>query len=195
MARFPYVIERGEKGEERAYDIYSRLLKDRIVFISGEFNEDLADSVVGQLLFLESDDRESDIYMYINSPGGALNSMYAIYDTMNYISPDIVTVGFGTVMSAGSFILAAGTPGKRHALPNTNIMIHELSTGTEGKIGDIQNYLKHVDRRYETMANHYAQFTGQPVEKIKEDMRKDYFMSPEEAKEYGLIDTVQERRS
>lgn len=193
MARFPYVIERVDGGE-RAYDVYSRLLKDRIIFISGEFDDDLADSVVGQLLFLESDDRESDIYMYINSPGGVMTSMYAIFDTMNYISPDIVTVGIGTVASAGSFILAAGTPGKRHALPNTEVMIHELSSGYGGKAHDVRVHYKHMERMYEKMIKHYAEFTGQKISKIKKDMEKDFYMSAEEAKEYGLIDTVQEKR-
>jgi len=195
MARFPYVVEKGEKGEERAYDIYSRLLKDRIIFISGKFDTDLADSVVGQLLFLESDDRTKDIYMYINSPGGEISAMYAIYDTMQYINPDIVTVGFGTVASAGSFILAAGAKGKRYALPNTNIMIHELSGGVSGKAGDIRVHYKHVERLYEKMAKHYSQLTGQDIETIKKDMERDYYMSAAEAKEYGLIDSVQENRN
>lgn len=195
MARFPYVIEKGEKGEERAYDIYSRLLKDRIIFISGKFDTDLADSVVGQLLFLESDDRDKDIYMYINSPGGEINAMYAIYDTMTYINPDIVTVGFGSVASAGSFILAAGTKGKRYALPNTEIMIHELSGGYGGKAGDIRVHYKHVERLYEKMAVHYSQLTGQDLETVKKDMERDFYMTAEEAKDYGLIDSVQENRN
>jgi ATP-dependent Clp protease protease subunit len=154
----------------------------------------MADSVVGQLLFLESDDKEKDIFMYINSPGGLINAMYGIYDTMTYINPDIVTVGYGMVMSAGSFILAAGTKGKRHVLPNTNIMIHELSTGTEGKFGDIANYLEHVQRRYEKMAEHYSKFTGQTLKKVKADMQRDFYMTAEEALEYGLVDSIQETR-
>jgi len=191
----PYVIEKGPKDQERVYDLYSRLLKDRIVFIKGLFHQDMADAVVAQLLFLESADPDEDIRMYVNSPGGELNSMYAIFDTMQYIKCDIVTVGMGQCCSAASFILAAGTKGKRFALPNTNIMIHELSTGAEGKANQIRNYVKHMETRYEHMAKHYVGFTGQRLNKIKKDMEIDYFMSAEEAKEYGLIDEVHENRS
>jgi len=194
MAGIPYVIEKDEKGGERAYDLYSRLLKDRIIFISGIFNTGLADSVVAQLLFLESDDREKDIYMYINSPGGEINAMYAIYDTMQYVSPDIVTVGFGQVASAGSFILASGSKGKRHALPNTEVMIHELSSGYTGKAGDLRVHYKHLDRLYEKMAKQYAKITGKDIETIKIDMERDFYMTSKEAVEYGLIDSVQESR-
>lgn len=192
MAGIPYVIEKDEKGGERAYDLYSRLLRDRIIFVSGEFNQQMADSVVAQLLFLESDDREKDVFMYINSQGGHITDMYAIYDTMRYISPDIVTVGFGQVMSAGSFILAAGTEGKRNALPNTEIMIHELSGGFQGKAGDMRNQHKHTEKLYEKMANQYSEVTGKDIETIKADMERDHFMTAEEAKKYGLIDSVQE---
>jgi ATP-dependent Clp protease, protease subunit len=194
MAGIPYVIEKDEKGGERAYDLYSRLLKDRIIFISGEFNTQLADSVVAQLLFLESDDRDKDIFIYINSPGGDITSMYAIYDTMNYIKPDITTVGFGQVASAGSFILAAGTKGKRFALPNTEIMIHELSGGIQGKAGDMRNRFRHTERLYEKMAKQYSEITGKDIETVKADMERDFFMDSNEARDYGLIDSVQESR-
>jgi ATP-dependent Clp protease protease subunit len=191
----PYVIEKGPKDQERVYDLYSRMLKDRIIFIKGLFEQNMADAVVAQLLFLESADAEEDIRMYINSPGGELSAMYAIFDTMQYIKCDIVTVGMGQCASAASFILAAGTKGKRHALPNTDIMIHELSAGTQGKAGDIRNYVKHMEGRYEKMAKHYVGFTGQRLSKVKKDMEIDYFMSADEAKEYGLIDEVHENRS
>jgi len=190
----PYIIEKGPNDQERAYDLYSRLLRDRIIFVKGPITHDMADAIVGQLLFLETDSPEKDVYMYINTPGGLLDAMYAIYDTMCYIKPDVVTVGYGQCASAGSFILAAGTKGKRYVLPNITIMIHELSTGTEGKYHDIKNYTEHMDKLYEKMAKHYSEFTGQDVEKIREDMKRDYFMTAEEAKEYGLIDEIQYTR-
>jgi len=191
----PYVIEKGPNDQERVYDLYSRLLKDRIIFIRGEFNDEMSDAVVAQLLFLESFDSDQDITMYINSPGGSVISMYAIYDVMNYIKTDIVTVGIGSCASAASFILAAGTKGKRFALPNIDIMVHELSTGTQGKAGDIRNYVKKMELLYERMARHYSEFTGQDINKIKKDMERDYYMTAEEAKEYGLIDAIHEHRS
>jgi ATP-dependent Clp protease protease subunit len=191
----PYVIEKGPKDQERVYDLYSRLLRDRIIFIKGVFNQEMADSVVAQLLFLESTDNEGDIYMYINSPGGAISSMYAIYDVMQYVTTDIVTVGMGQCASAGSFILAAGTRGKRFALPNTEIMIHELSGGFEGKAQDMFNRADHIKKLYDKMAKDYVNFTGQTLAKIKKDMARDYFMSAEEAKEYGLIDEIHVKRS
>lgn len=187
----PYIIEKGPNNQERAYDLYSRLLKDRIIFIKGPIGEGFSDSIVGQLLFLESDSPEKDIYMYINSPGGYIDEMYAIYDAMTYIKPDIVTMGYGKCMSAGSFLLAAGTPGKRFALPNTDIMIHELSGGHGGKFHDMMNDMEHTKKLYQKMAEHYVKFTGQDIEKIKEDMKRDHYMSSEEAKEYGLIDKIQ----
>jgi ATP-dependent Clp protease protease subunit len=193
MSHVPYVIEKNEKGE-KVYDLYSRLLKDRIVFISGSFNGEMANSVVAQLLFLEANSPEKDIYMYINSPGGQIDAMYAIYDTMQYVSPDIMTIGFGQVASAGSFILAAGTKGKRYALPNTEIMIHELRGGATGPATDLEIGLKHALKIKEKMASHYAKMTGRSLKKIKKDMERDYHMSPEEAKEYGLIDNVQYKR-
>lgn len=186
----PYVIEKSDKGD-KAYDIYSKLLSDRIIFIRGEFNPILADSVTAQLLFLESQDNEKDIYLYINSPGGMVSSMFSIFDTMNYIKPDVCTLAYGDACSAGSFLLAAGCKGKRFALPNSSIMIHELSGGHQGKFHDMKNSFEHTEKLYDKMANYYVGFTGQKLEKIKEDMRIDYYMSAEEAKEYGLIDEIQ----
>jgi len=187
----PYIIEFGPNNSERAYDLYSRLLKDRIIFIRGGIDEGFSDAIVGQLLFLESDSPEKDIFMYINSPGGQLDEMYAIYDVMSYVRPNIVTVGYGKCMSAASFLLAAGTKGKRYVLPNTEIMIHELSSGTRGKYNEIKNYAKYLDAAYEKMAGDYAKFTGQKLAKIKKDMQRDFYMNAEEAKEYGLIDEIQ----
>lgn len=190
----PYVIEKGPKDQERMYDLYSRLLKDRIIFIKGVFDQNMADSVVAQLLFLETSDPDKDIYMYINSPGGELTALYAIYDVMSYVKPDIVTVGMGMCASAASFVLAAGTKGKRYALPNTQIMIHELSTGTQGKAGDIVVYVDHMKRLHAKMAEYYVKFTGQKLSKIKKDMQRDYYMTSAEAIEYGLIDEVHSSR-
>lgn len=187
----PYIIEEGPNNQERAYDLYSRLLKDRIIFVRGEINEDSADAVVGQLLFLESDFPEKDIYMYINSKGGEIDGMYAIYDTMNYIKPDVATIGLGTCASAASFLLAAGTKGKRTGLPNLDVMIHEVSGGITGKYNHMKNCYKHLDNMYNKMIKDYVGFTGQKSNKIKRDMEKDYYMSAEEAKNYGLIDEVQ----
>ena len=191
----PYVIEAGEKGQEKVYDIYSRLLKDRVIFIRGEFNPILADAVTAQLLFLEAQDSEKDIYLYINSPGGMVTSMFSIFDVMSYIKPDICTIAYGDAASAASFILAAGTKGKRFALPNASIMLHELSGGHQGKFHEMQNSFKHTEKLYEKMAKYYVGFTGQKLEKIQEDMRIDYFMSAEEAVSYGIIDKVIQSRS
>ena len=191
----PYVIEKGPKDQERMYDLYSRLLRDRIVFIRGEFTDSMADAVVAQLLFLESSDPDADIYMYINSPGGIITSMYAIYDVMTYIKPNIVTVGMGQCASAASFILAAGTKGKRYALPNTEIMIHEFSGGVQGKAQDMFQTLEKSKALWEKMANQYVEFTGQKLSKVKKDMSRDHYMSAEEAKEYGLIDEIHAKRS
>ena len=196
MARLPYVIEEHGDGE-RSYDLYSRMLKDRIIFISGAITSESADNIVAQLLFLEAQDAEKDINMYINSPGGEVTAMYAMFDTMNYIRPDVVTIGYGTVASAASFILAAGARGKRYALPNTEIMIHELSSGAAGKYNDIRTHYEHVSKLYEKMAKDYVKLTGQTLKRIKEDMRIDNYMTPEEAKnygKYGLLDNIQGSR-
>ena len=191
----PYVIEKGPGNQERMYDLPSRLLKDRIIFIRGIFDQSMADSVVAQLLFLESSDANEDIRMYINSPGGEITAMYAIYDAMSYIKPNISTIGFGQCASAASFILSSATKGKRFALPNTEIMVHELSGGAGGKFNDIKVGYEHTLRLYEKMAKHYVEFTGQKLSKIKQDMQRDFYMNAEEAVKYGLIDEVLYKRS
>lgn len=190
----PFVIEKGPKDTERVYDLFSRLLKDRIVFLRGPFDQGLADVIIAQLLYLESADPDKDIYMYINSPGGELTACFAIYDVMKYIRNDIVTVGIGQCMSAGSFILAAGTKGKRYALPNTEVMIHELSGGASGKFNDMLNRMKFTKKLHDKLAKYYHEHTGQSLAKIKKDMERDYFMTAEEAKDYGLIDEIHETR-
>lgn len=194
MPGIPYVIEKDEKQRERVYDLYSRLLKDRIIFIGTGFNDDMANSIVAQLLFLESSDPDRDIYMYINSPGGLITSMYAIYDTMNYVRPNVITIGFGQVASAGSFILAAGTKGKRYVLPNTEVMIHELSAGHQGKATDLEIHIKQSIKLRDRMAKQYVEMTGQSLKRIKRDMEREYFMSAEEAVKYGIVDSVQSVR-
>jgi len=190
----PHVIEDQGSGKERTYDLFSLLMKDRIIFVRGQFEQDMADIIVAQLLYLESADKNADINMYINSPGGEISSMYAIYDTMSYIKNDIVTIGMGTVASASSFILAAGLQGKRFVLPNTLIMLHELSSGMDGKYHEMKNRFEHTQMLYDKMAKHYAEFTGQKLSKIKKDMKKDYYMTAEEALEYGLVDAIQDKR-
>lgn len=190
----PYVIEDGSNGQERVYDLYSRLMKDRIIFVKGTFEDGMANSIVAQLLFLESVDPTKDIYMYVNSPGGDITSMFAIYDAMSYIKPDIVTVGIGQCCSAGSFILSAGTKGKRFALPNVEVMIHELSSGTGGKFHDMKASFEHTQRTHEKLAKYYADITGQDISKIRKDMEIDCYMTAEEAKAYGLIDSIHFKR-
>lgn len=194
MSRVPVVIETDDKDNERAYDLYSRMLKDRIIFINEPFTQDLANSVVAQLLFLEADNSEKDISMYVNSPGGEVVAMYAIYDTMQYIKPDIATIGYGHCCSAGSFILAAGTKGKRYALPNTDIMIHELSSGNGGKYHDMKASWAYTERLYNKMADAYVGFTGKDLKTIKEDMETDNWLTADEAVAYGLIDKVEDVR-
>ncbi len=185
----PTVIENTGKGE-RAYDIYSRLLKDRIIFLGSEINDQVANSVVAQLLFLEAEDPEKDITMYINSPGGVITAGMAIYDTMNYIKPDIQTVCIGQAASMGALLLTAGTKGKRYALENSRIMIHQPLGGARGQATDIAIQAKEILRMKEAMAQIMARQTGQSVEKIMDDTERDNFMSAEEAREYGLIDKV-----
>lgn len=189
-----YIIEQGPNGQEKMYDVFSRMLKDRIIFVTDSITMPMANEIVAQLLFLESDSTEKDVCMYINTPGGRIDAMYAIYDTMSYIKPDIITVGFGEVMSAGTFLIAAGTKGKRYALPNTQFMIHEMSSGTEGKAHEMFNYLKHMEFLYNKFAHHMSMLTGQKEKKIREDMKVDFYMSAEEAVAYGLIDSVQTKR-
>lgn len=185
----PYVIEQTSRGE-RSYDIYSRLLKDRIIFLGTAVNDDVANLVVAQLLFLESDDPEKDINFYINSPGGSVTAGMAIYDTMQYIKPDISTVCIGQAASMGAMLLAAGTRGKRFSLPNSRIMIHQPLGGAQGQASDIEIQAKEILRMKETLNQMLALHTGQDIKRIRKDTDRDFFMSGEEAKAYGLIDHV-----
>jgi len=186
----PYVIEKGDNNQERVYDLYSKMLTSRIIFIKGPFDQNMADSVTAQLLYLESVDQDEDVRLYVNSPGGHVDAMFAIYDVMNYIKPDVSTIGMGTCASAASFILASGAKGKRFVLPSTQIMIHELSGGNSGKFNDMKVAFEHTQSLYDKMAKHYVDFTGQKLAKIKKDMERDFYMSAEEAKKYGLVDEI-----
>jgi ATP-dependent Clp protease protease subunit len=188
----PVVIEKTGRGE-RSYDIYSRLLKDRIVMLSGEVHDDVASSIVAQMLFLEAEDPEKDIYFYINSPGGVITSGFSIYDTMNYIKPDVVTICIGQAASMGAFLLSCGAKDKRFALPNARIMIHQPLGGAQGQATDIEIQAKEILRVKETINNILAKNTGQKLAKITKDTDRDFFMSAYEAKEYGLIDKVLEK--
>lgn len=192
MNYIPYVIEKSGRGE-RSYDIYSRLLKDRIVMLCGEIHDDLAASIVAQLLFLEAEDPEKDIYLYINSPGGVVTSGMSIYDTMNYIKPDICTICIGQAASMGAFLLSCGTKGKRHSLPHSRIMIHQPLGGAKGQASDIEIQAKEILRLKKTLNEILASNTEQSIEKISLDTDRDFFMSAHEAKEYGLIDSVLEK--
>jgi len=185
----PTVIEHSGRGE-RAYDIYSRLLKDRIIFLGGPIDDHVANLVVAQLLFLESEDPDKDIFLYINSPGGVVTAGLAIYDTMQYIKPDVSTICIGQAASMGSILLAAGAPGKRYALPLARIMIHQPLGGAQGQSTDIQIQAKEILRLREVGNDILSKHTGQPVDKIMADTERDNFMSAAEAKEYGLIDEV-----
>ena len=189
MSLVPVVVEQTNRGE-RSYDIYSRLLKDRIIMLSDEVNDVTASLVVAQLLFLESEDPDKDIYLYINSPGGSITSGMAIYDTMQYIKPDVSTICIGMDASMGAFLLAAGAPGKRYALPNSEIMIHQPLGGFQGQATDIDIHAKRILRLKENLNKILSERTGQPLDKVKKDVERDYFMSSDEAKEYGLIDKV-----
>ncbi|TKX30771.1 ATP-dependent Clp endopeptidase proteolytic subunit ClpP [Campylobacter estrildidarum] len=188
----PYVIEKSSRGE-RSYDIYSRLLKDRIVMLSGEIHDDLAASIVAQLLFLEAEDPQKDIYLYINSPGGVITSGFSIYDTMNYIKPDVCTICIGQAASMGAFLLSCGAEGKRFALPNSRIMIHQPLGGARGQATDIEIQAKEILRLKTILNDILAKNTKQKVSKIAKDTERDFFMSAQEAKEYGLIDKVLEK--
>ena len=188
----PTVIERTSKGE-RAYDIYSRLLKDRIIMLSGEINDQVSSAVVAQMLFLEAEDPDKDIYLYINSPGGVVTSGLSIYDTMNYIKPDICTICIGQAASMGAFLLSCGAKGKRYALPNARIMIHQPLGGARGQATDIEIQAKEILRLKEVLNAVLAQNTGQKLAKIVKDTDRDFFMSATEACEYGIIDSVLER--
>ncbi|EAI3899450.1 ATP-dependent Clp endopeptidase proteolytic subunit ClpP [Campylobacter coli] len=188
----PYVIEKTSRGE-RSYDIYSRLLKDRIIMLSGEIHDELAASIVAQLLFLEAEDPQKDIYLYINSPGGVITSGFSIYDTMNYIKPDVCTICIGQAASMGAFLLSCGTEGKRFALPNSRIMIHQPLGGARGQATDIEIQAKEILRLKTILNDILAKNTKQKVTKIAKDTERDFFMSAQEAKEYGLIDKVLEK--
>ncbi|OCX43706.1 ATP-dependent Clp endopeptidase, proteolytic subunit ClpP [Campylobacter ornithocola] len=188
----PYVVEKTSRGE-RSYDIYSRLLKDRIIMLSGEINDDLAASIVAQLLFLEAEDPQKDIYLYINSPGGVVTSGFSIYDTMNYIKADVSTICIGQAASMGAFLLSCGTPGKRFALPNSRIMIHQPLGGARGQATDIEIQAKEILRLKVILNDILAKNTKQKLSKIEKDTDRDFFMSATEAKEYGLIDKVLEK--
>jgi ATP-dependent Clp protease protease subunit len=185
----PYVIEQTGRGE-RSYDIYSRLLKDRIIMLSGEVNDQVASSIVAQLLFLEAQDPDKDIYFYINSPGGVVTSGLSMFDTMNYIKPDIVTICIGQAASMGAFLLSSGTKGKRYALPNARIMIHQPSGGAQGQSTDIQIQAKEIQRLKDTLNEILAHQTGKTRKQIEADTERDNFMSADEAVKYGLIDRV-----
>ena len=185
----PMVVEQTSRGE-RSYDIYSRLLKDRIILLGDEVNNMTANAIVAQLLFLEAEDPEKDIYLYINSPGGSVTAGLAIYDTMNYIKPDVSTVCLGMAASMGAFLLAAGAKGKRFALPNSEIMIHQPMGGASGQATDIAIHAEHILRIKDNLNRILAERTGQPLEKIKADTERDNFMTAEEAKVYGLVDEV-----
>ena len=192
MSYIPYVVEKTGRGE-RSYDIYSRLLKDRIIMLSGEINDPVASSIVAQLLFLEAEDPDKDIYLYINSPGGVVTSGFSIYDTLNYIKPDICTICIGQAASMGAFLLSCGTKGKRYALPNARIMIHQPLGGAQGQATDIEIQTKEILRLKTVLNDILAKNTGQRVTKITKDTDRDFFMSAKEAQEYGLIDKVLEK--
>jgi ATP-dependent Clp protease protease subunit len=193
MALVPVVVEQTGRGE-RSYDIYSRLLKDRIIFLGDEVNDVTAGLIVAQLLFLEADDPDKDIYLYINSPGGSITAGMAIYDTMQYIKPDVCTICIGMAASMGAFLLAAGEKGKRFALPNSEIMRHQPLGGTRGQATDIEIHARRIIKMKETLNKILSERTGQPLEKIQMDTERDNFMVASDAKEYGLIDEVIAKR-
>ena len=193
MALVPMVVEQTNRGE-RSYDIYSRLLKDRIIFLTGEINDQMADLVVAQLLFLESEDPDKDIQIYINSPGGSVSAGFAIYDTMQYIKPHVSTICVGLAASMGAFLLLAGEKGKRYALPNADIMIHQPLGGAQGQAADIQIHAEKILKTRDQLNTIIAERTGQTLTKVKKDTDRDYYMSAEEAKAYGIIDDVIEKR-
>ena len=189
----PTVIESSGRGD-RAFDIYSRLLRERIIFLRGQVTDEIANLVVAQLLFLEAEDPEKDIYLYINSPGGSVSAGMGMFDTMNQIRPDVCTICIGLAASMGAFLLSAGAKGKRMSLPNSRIMIHQPLGGAQGQATDIEIQAKEILYLKKKLNQHLANHTGQPLEKIAEDTERDFFMSAEESKEYGLIDQVIARR-
>ena len=189
MYLIPTVIEKSTFGE-RAYDIYSRLLKERIIFLGSPIDDGVANTVIAQLLFLESEDTKKDIKLYINSPGGSVTAGLAIYDTMQYVKPDITTICVGTAASMGAVLLAAGAPGKRVALPNAEVMLHQVMGGAEGQATDIKIRAEHILKIRDRLNQILAKHTGQLLKKIETDTDRDYFMNPEEAKKYGIIDKI-----
>lgn len=193
LGLIPMVIEQSGRGE-RSFDIYSRLLKDRVVFLVGEVNDQTANLVVAQLLFLESENPDKEISLYINSPGGSVTAGMAIYDTMQFIKPQVSTMCLGFAASMGAFLLAAGEKGKRYSLPNSKIMIHQVLGGARGQATDIEIHARDIIRTKEQMNRILAERTGQSYDKVKHDTERDYFMTAPEAQEYGLIDTVVEKR-
>ena len=193
MALVPMVVEQDGRGE-RAYDIYSRLLKDRIVFLGMPIEDHIASLIIAQLLFLEAEDPERDIFLYINSPGGSVTAGIAIYDTMQYIKPDVVTICMGMAASMGAILLTAGTKGKRSALPNARIMIHQPLGGTQGQAADVEIYAKEILSTRERLNKILVRHTGQPLDRIDRDTDRNYFLSAVEAKEYGLVDEVIDKR-
>lgn len=194
MSLVPVVVEQTSRGE-RSYDIYSRLLKDRIIMLGDEINDQTASLVVAQLLFLEAEDPDKDIYIYINSPGGSVTSGFAIFDTMQYIKPDVSTICVGMAASMGAFLLAAGTKGKRFALPNSEIMIHQPLGGAKGQATDIQIQAEQILKIKKKLNSIISERTGQPLEKVEQDTERDKFMTAEEAKEYGLVDEIMIKKS
>jgi len=187
----PMVVEQTGRGE-RAYDIFSRLLKDRIIFIGTPIEDQIASVIIAQMLFLEAEDPEKDIFVYINSPGGSVTAGMAIYDTMQFIKPDVATTCMGIAASMGAFLLAAGTPGKRAALPNSRVMIHQPLAGTQGQVSDIVIMTEEFNRTKKRLNDLLVKHTGQPLDVVEKDTDRNFFMSPEEAREYGLIDKVYE---
>ena len=185
----PTVIEKSQFGE-RAYDIYSRLLKERIIFLGTPINDQVANAVIAQLLFLDSQDQETDVRLYINSPGGSVSSALAIYDTMQFIKADVSTICIGMAASAGALLLAAGKKGKRFALPNSEVMIHQVMGGVEGQATDIDIHAKHILKMKERLNKILARHTGKKLNKVEKDVERDYFMSSAEARQYGIIDKI-----
>jgi ATP-dependent Clp protease protease subunit len=194
MSLVPIVIEQSGRGE-RAYDIYSRLLKERIIFIGTPLDDVISNLIIAQLLFLEADDPEKDIYLYINSPGGGVSSGLAIYDTIQYIKPDVVTICMGMAASMGALLLSSGTKGKRFALPNARVMIHQPLGGVSGQAADIEIHAKEILLIREQLNKILSDHTGQPVDKISKDTDRNFWMSSEEAKEYGIIDDIMKTRN
>ena len=190
----PMVVEQSNKGE-RAYDIYSRLLKERIIFLTGQINDNVASLVTAQLLFLEAEDPKKEIYLYINSPGGLVTAGLGIYDTMQYVKPDISTLCIGQAASMGSFLLAAGTKGKRFSLPNSRVMVHQPSAGCQGQVTDIEIHANEVSSLKKRLNEIYSKHTGKTVDEVKSALERDNFMTAEVAKDFGLIDEVVEKRS